>query len=212
MNILMNQAPTYAKLPRRVIIASDFRTSIRYELLMMDSRISADEKLIKAMKLYYGEEIYNMTTTEVENAVYAIIWFYTCGKSKDEIDEIVNKSDSKERPSNMNRVYDYDYDAEYIYSAFLQQYGIDLQIEQIHWWKFRAMFKALTDQCEFVKIMGYRSMKINNNMTKSQKEFYQEMKRIHALPLPKSERQKIKAIEEALKNGQSLEGLLNVSG
>lgn len=212
MNILMDPAPENVKLPRKVPIHADYRTSIRYELLMMDPLKTDDEKLSRALLLYYGEEAYRMTPDELLKAVDAILWFYTCGKEMDEIDEVVKKGDAKGRPADMNRVYDYEYDADYIYTAFLQQYGVDLQEESLHWWKFRAMFQALTDQCEFVKIMGYRSMEISNSMTKSQKEFYREMKRIHALPLPKSERQKLSAIEEALMNGRSLEGIINVPG
>ena len=212
MNILMNQAPTYVKLPRKVQINTDYRTSIKYELLMTDRSVSNDEKLKKALFLYFGKQIYHFTAAEITNAVDELLWFYTCGKDKDDIAEMSDNKDSKLRPAGMNRVYDYMHDAEYIYTAFLQQYNVDLQKEQIHWWKFKAMFKSLTDQCEFVKIMGYRSIKIDNNMTKSQKEFYSEMKRIHALPLPKSERQKLKAMEEALLRGESLEGIINVPG
>ena len=38
------------------------------------------------------------------------------------------------------------YDDDYIYSAFLSQYNIDLQdIKHLHWWKFKAMFKSLNE-------------------------------------------------------------------
>ncbi len=33
-------------------------------------------------------------------------------------------------------------------------------VEYMHWWKFRALFHALTDDNEIVKIMGYRSIDI----------------------------------------------------
>lgn len=204
MNLLMDAPPTHVKVANEKIpIKTDYRIGIRFELLMSDPMISDVDKLKRAFGLFYGKHFFR--TEQLDEAVDAILWFYTCGK---DIDDLKTKKDSKKAPSGANRVYDYAYDADYIYAAFLQQYGTDLTQNRIHWWKFKAMFKALTDKTEFVKIMGYRSIKINSNMTKSQKEFYQEMKRIHALPLPKSERQKLAAIEEALLNGGDLKGLI----
>lgn len=204
MNLLMNRAPDYVRVSRKkVYLNTDFRTSIRFELLMTDAMKSDEEKLRQALKLYYGGHYFG--SAELEDAVNGIIWFYTGGKDKDQ-----PKAEKKKKKSNMSRVYDYEHDADYIYSAFLQQYNVDLQDQQLHWWKFKAMFRALTDQCEFVKIMGYRSIEINNNMTPSQKEFYQKMKRLHALPLPRSEVEKMQAIEEALLNGGDLSAVMGM--
>ncbi len=206
MNLLMNRAPDYVRVSKKKIyLRTDFRTSIRFELLMTDAMKSDDEKFFQALKLYYGDHYFS--PKEMEEAVNGIIWFYTGGK---EVEDLKDKDKGKRKTVSSIRVYDYEHDADYIYSAFLQQYNVDLQDEQLHWWKFKAMFKALTDQCEFVKIMGYRSIEINNNMTKSQKEFYQKMKKLHALPLPKSEVQKMQAIEEALLNGGDLSSVLGM--
>ena len=70
------------------------------------------------------------------------------------------------------------------------------------------MFWGLDDNCEFVKIMGYRGMKIPSKMPKEQKAFYRKMKQIYALPLPKDEQQKNDAITAALMNGGDVSGLL----
>lgn len=178
----------------RYPINTDYRYSVMFEMLMLDNEVPERSKLDKALKLYYPTIPRNLNA-----AIDKIMWFYRCGK-----EERPKRSQRNKRRSPDKRVYDYDFDDSYIYSAFLQQYGVDLQDEEIHWWKFRAMFKSLGDDTEFVKIMGYRSMTISNNMTKSQKEFYQDMKRIHALPAPKGERQKDRAIEYALLHGGDL--------
>lgn len=204
MNLLMNKAPDHVKVSKKnVYLKTDFRTSIRFELLMMNDAKTDEEKLRQALKMYYGEHYFH--ASEVEEAVNGIIWFYTGGKESSKA-----KKKKNENRSRLSRVYDYEHDADYIYSAFLQQYNVDLQDQQLHWWKFKAMFRALTDQCEFVKIMGYRSIEINNNMTKSQKEFYQKMKKIHALPLPKCEEEKKQAIEEILLNGGDLSAVIGM--
>ena len=106
-------------------------------------------------------------------------------------------------------MYSFEHDDRYIYAAFLSDYGIDLQdVEDLHWWKFRAMFLALNDSCEFKKIMGYRSMKITSKMSKEQRAFYEKMQRIHALPIPDDEQEKYDAITKALMGDGDLTGLL----
>lgn len=54
-------------------------------------------------------------------------------------------------------VFDYEIDAEYIYAAFMSQYGIDLiDIEYLHWYKFLALFRGLKDDEIICRIMSYR--------------------------------------------------------
>ena len=42
------------------------------------------------------------------------------------------------------RALDWLIDSEYIYTAFLQQYGIDLETNDMHWHKFLSLFNGLT--------------------------------------------------------------------
>ena len=80
-------------------------------------------------------------------------------------------------------IYDYEYDAPYIYGAFLAQYRVDLNdIEFLHWWKFQAMFRSLEDHNKIVKIMGYREAKLGEIKNKSERERIAKMKQIYALP------------------------------
>lgn len=53
--------------------------------------------------------------------------------------------------------YDFEYDSDYIYAAFMGQYGIDLlDIDNLHWHKFLALFKGLNESTRLREIMGYR--------------------------------------------------------
>lgn len=76
------------------------------------------------------------------------------------------------------------------------------------------MFKGLKDDNEIIKIIGYRSMTINKQMSKEEKEFYKKMKSIHKIPNSKTENEKINQIEEALINGGNLDDILwfNIKG
>jgi len=69
---------------------------------------------------------------------------------------------------------DYELDADYIYSAFLGQYGIDLvDIEELHWHKFLALLKGLKADEMLCRIMGYRAYEKSD----SRRDIYEEQKR-----------------------------------
>lgn len=60
------------------------------------------------------------------------------------------------------RILDYQIDADYIYAAFLEQYGIDLLETDMHWHKFRALLNGLNDSSKLREIMGYRCYEGND--------------------------------------------------
>lgn len=199
MNILIDALPeTVLVCRKKYEIRTDFRFSMLFEILMQDNAIEPKEKTKRAIELYYPVPPQNYA-----EAVNALLWFYKCGKEENPVKQKMAARKAK------TRVYSFDYDDDYIYAAFMTQYGIDLNdIEYMHWWKFRAMFNSLTNQNEFVKIMEYRSMDIKGDMPKEQKEFYKKMQKLHALPTARDEDEKLNDIEQALINGGNLSGLL----
>lgn len=199
MSMLLDDLPTSVVIDGvQYDLNFDFRYSVKFEMLMFDDEIGDTDKLNKALELYYGDRV----PKNISQAIDKIMWFYRCGQEKNQ------KTRRRKRSESIERYYDFDYDYGYIYTAFLQQFGVDLQNDELHWWKFMTMFKSLSEDTAFVKIVGYRSIKITQNMTKPQKDFYLDMKRIHALPLPKTEVDRIKAIEAALMNGGNVSALL----
>lgn len=167
------------KLPMEVnknIINTDFRISILFELLIQDRKVPNDLKILKALELYYPNFKAIKDYNQVVKAVEGILWFYQCGK------ELAN-SNKNENNNNHNQIYSYEFDDKYIYSAFMEQYKIDLQeIEYMHWWKFRALFDGLNEDTEIVKIMGYRSVNLSQIKDTERRNYYKKMKRLYALP------------------------------
>ena len=198
MNILVDLLPKKVDIDGKYYeINWDFRTSILFEMMMDDVELSDEEKLIMGIELYYP-----VIPENLEEAIEKIIWFYSCGK------ETNNESGTVSNSKN-DKIYSLEYDDEYIYSAFLSQYGIDLQdIEDLHWWKFKAMFKSLNEENQIVKIMGYRAMDIPNDMPNDQKDFYRKMKKLYELPRSKSEIEKVREIENALLGNGDLSKVL----
>ena len=76
----------------------------------------------------------------------------------DALNEFYNPPKEVPRITGNNKnVLDYEIDAEYIYAAFMQAYGIDLIDTDMHWHKFQALFNALPEDTMIVKLMHYRS-------------------------------------------------------
>ena len=197
MNILTAPAPKTVEIDGAEIpINWDFRASIHFEIIMGDASLSDEEKIEKALETYDPQIPYNLS-----EAVDRMLWFYRAGKEEN------NTSTANTRRS--AQIYSYEYDDEYIYAAFLEQYGVDLQdIPALHWWKFKAMFLGLKSDTRIVEIMGYRDMEITSKMSNEQKQFYRRMKKQFAIPMPKTEREKLNAIEEALLNGGDISKML----
>lgn len=189
MNLLLDKLSTILqKRIGNIDFNTDFRIGILFEMLMRDENIKKDIKVIQAIKLYYPQP---QQVKDFEKAFDDIIWFYTCGKS--DFDKKQNK-DTKNKNVKQQReekIYDYEYDDGYIYSAFLQQYGVDLQeIEYLHWWKFKSMFNSLNKDTKIVEIMGYRAIDLGKIKDKDEKARYKKLKKIYKLPDMRTEAQK----------------------
>lgn len=177
MNLLLDKLPQYTCSGFK--IRTDFRESIKFELLMQDNKITEKQKIFLALNLYYYE-----IPKDIEKAIEEILWFYRAGKEKKTSQLTTDKNEKKQ-------IYSYEFDDNYIYSAFLQQYNINLNsIKYLHWWEFKALFEGLNDRCQIVKIMGYRAIDLGKIKDKEEKGRYKKFKKIYALPDMRTQKQK----------------------
>lgn len=180
-NILLDRLPNHT--PSGFKIRTDFRESIKFELLMQDTNLSEKNKVIQALKLYY----YNTEQIEgFQQAINDLLWFYRCGK---EIEKGIDNRE--ERKSKIKQIYSYEFDDEFIYNSFMEQYKIDLNsIKYLHWWKFKTLLNGLNEKTQFMKVLEYRAVDLARIKDKSKKEYYRKMKKIYALPDMRSEEEK----------------------
>lgn len=193
----MNKNILLDRLPQRtnsgLKIRTDFRESIKFELLMQDNSVNDKDKIGLALNLYY----YNVKEIkDIKQAVDDILWFYRCGK------DLKNISSNEEKTSGdsnkTKQIYSYEFDDQYIYSAFMEQYKIDLNsIKYLHWWKFRALLNSLNENVLFSKILGYREINLSKIKDKEMRNFYKKMKKIYALPDMRTEEEKENDFAEA---------------
>ena len=188
-NLILDKLPNFT--PNGFKIRTDFRESIKFELLMQNEKINETDKVKLALNLYfYDIDIKN--TEQLKKAINDMLWFYKCGKEEQE-----EKTSQKASGGYTKRIYSYEFDAEYIFSAFMEQYKIDLNKEHLHWWKFKSLFNSLNEEVLFSKIMSYRAIDLSKIKDKDMKKYYKKMKKIYALPDLRSEEEKENDFAEA---------------
>lgn len=193
MNLLIDGLPDSIEIEGRMIpIKTSFRTGILFEQMILDQSMDDLEKIETMLELYIPGQRFNTEAALIE-AVEKINWFYRCGADLDET--IRGDGPGEVQPFN------YEIDADYIYAAFRQAYNIDLAENDLHWWQFRALFKSLPETTQFMKIIGFRTVRISNKFSKEQKQYYERMKRLYKLPESKNRQQLESDLATILMNG-----------
>lgn len=189
INLLLDNIDEVVKDRIKINFDTNFRIGIAFEIMMQNPKYSIQAKTYQALKLFYPE-INKIKDTK--KAIDDIIWFYSCGKSEE-------KTSQKNRKGKNKQIYSYEFDNDLIYSAFKNQYNVDLEeIEYLHWWKFKAMFNGLKSDNRIVEIMGYRAMELSKIKDKDMKKHYKQLQEEYKLPDMRSEEEKEEDFAEAL--------------
>lgn len=181
-------------------INSGFRTVLRCYELQGDNEILSGDSLLEILRLFYGRR--RMYT---QGHIDQMLWFFACGREK-------KKKHFPRKIAGLNdkQPFDFNEDADLIYAGFLQQYGIDLQKEDMHWWKFMILLENLGSETRLQKIMEYRTIDTaSKHLSKEQRKYYQAMQGYYGLKIKvPAMTDKEKQIEEALLNGGDVSKLL----
>ncbi|WMC91262.1 Gp15 family bacteriophage protein [Kineothrix sp. MB12-C1] len=144
-------------------IEADFRIGLQISQLLYDSDYTEFERITGCIDLLYYD-----IPESVEEAMQGITWFLNGWNH-----------DNFEKGDNV-RCVDFDMDQWRIYSAFLNQYHINLSEADMHWWKFMGLLTAL-NECAYTQVVGIRSEKINPKLSQKEKEAKKKAKRIYAI-------------------------------
>lgn len=185
MNILTEGLPDCVEISGETfLINTDFRVWIKVELLISED--IPDRFKIPLML----ELVYPVIPPDRSAAANIAAEFYAAG-----IEQSGGGKGSKKRTK---RIYSFEHDADRIYAAFIEAYGIDLTECDMHWFKFRALFACLPESCLISRVMGWRAMDITRDMPESMKARYKKLKAAYKLPISQTEREKIEAARSIL--------------
>jgi hypothetical protein len=158
MNLLTTPLPYAVKVGgREVPINTSFRVGMRFELLALDDQLTPENVLTT----FFGDN----WPQPYDEAVKQALWFYCLGKphEKEETD--------KQNLKSSRRSYDFEIDADALYTSFREAYGIDLLQEDLHWWAFRELMLGLPDDTPFKQRVYYRTGSTEGMSAKQKKQF-----------------------------------------
>jgi len=167
MNVLLDCFPAAIEVAGRVYaINADFRNCLRIILAFEDKELATLEKQMIAVDLLYDEAPENFY-----EAFRLAVKFLDCGEAQN--------GQAKQQ----DRLYSFEHDAKYIYSAIRQTHGLDLEtVGFLHWWKFNYLFLDLHEDCFFNRIIYYRKKRREGALTKEEQEYCHAIADILDLP------------------------------
>ena len=175
MNILLDYLPTSFSIDgKKYEFNYDFRTSILFCLLMQDTELTEEQKILQGLQLYYP-----VIPPNIEEAYKKILYFYSRGNDIEDNKKV--KQGKRIFKRNNNKAYDFETDSDLIFSAFMTQYHINLNRENLHWWEFMSLFNSLKDDTEIVKIMNYRTIDVNTIEDKKERKMYKQLQDYYSL-------------------------------
>ncbi|MCL2772358.1 MAG: bacteriophage Gp15 family protein [Oscillospiraceae bacterium] len=138
---------------------ADFRNILRIFAILRDNKINQYKRIKKAVEWFGAPpnssadefieaffEFVNPQTTTVNN--------FAC--------EIYGTPFQKGALGDEPQ-FDFDFDAEEIYASFISEYGIDLiEIDFLHWYKFKILLENLSSESAFKKKIELRFMDLSD--------------------------------------------------
>lgn len=175
MNILTKNRLTYKN--RTYQINTSFPLVIEYFKYINDSdHLSIEERLNLALFSFVQEPTNKLNIQEKSELVDKIYSSFIFTKKDQQRSDLMK---------HQKKSFDFEQDFNLIYSAFLQQYDIDLSdpeiFQKLPWQRFNALLDGLTDETFFRKVTTYRQVKITDDMNDDTKQFLNQMKLLYAL-------------------------------
>ncbi|MBU5419603.1 bacteriophage Gp15 family protein [Acetanaerobacterium sp. MSJ-12] len=151
------------------LIRTDYRIGIQISQILGDPECDEVERLVLASQLLFGAGV-----PDYETAIRGLQWFVAGGEE--------DKPTEEEEGENIN-YFSFDADAGRIYSGFRRAYGIDIDRERMHWFRFLRLFGDL-GECAYTQVIDFRTADLSK-MDKDTRAAYMKMRRKFALPQPK---------------------------
>lgn len=165
MNVLVDELPEAVEIGGQVYpIETDFRAALRCILAFEDEDLTGLEKQAVLLDNLYAERPHDL-----QGAFEQAIKFLNGGHG----------SDGEESGP---RLYSFSKDAGFIFAAFRQTHGIDLETASLHWWKFLALFMDLGSETTFCQLVSLRKRIKSGKASKEELRAYREMRDVIDLP------------------------------
>jgi hypothetical protein len=146
-------------------INADFRTCLKVIMAFEDPELTPQEKQMVLLG-----NLYKKIPADIHEALRQANIFLNGG-------EVQEGTETAK-----HRLYSFTKDARFIYAAFMQTHRIDLAEENLHWWKFLALFMDLGAETTFTQLIGLRKRIKTGKATKEERAAAREMGEAFEVP------------------------------
>lgn len=188
--------PEYVKVnDKKYKINTDFRAAIKCNSIAQDKSIDDYERALAIIYVLFGEE--GLDDFEDHNKLFELALKYlSCGKEVDNRNQEVDM--------------DFEQDMDYIEASFMSDFHIDLQNEQMHWYKFIKLMNGLSNSelgncCVLNNVRNLRNYDVSK--IKDDKERQKIMEAKNMVALKKEEKKFTKEQQDAIDKFNRLAGL-----
>lgn len=182
--------PEYVEVKnKRYKINTDFRIAIKCDSVAKNTNIGDYERALAVIYLLFGEDALKDTNNHNDLLVLAKK-FLSCGEEEE------TKNDNEEPDMDFNQ------DMDYIEASFMSDYGIDLTLTKMHWWKFSNLISGLSNSefgncCVLNRIRNLRNLDTKEIKDAKEKQRIEKAKKMVAL---KKEQKKREYTEQEKQN------------
>jgi len=170
----MIEYPEFAEIDGKLYkINTDYKYALICFKIIDDPLISDIERAIAVVSVLFGREDKDGNVIGIPDnldvALQKASFFLSCGKETNNIKDV--KKDM-----------DFDYDKEFIYASFISDYKIDLETENMHFWKFCSLISGLTEDSILNRVRDLRNTNLSDYKdSKTRSKLQEAMERV-ALP------------------------------
>lgn len=146
MNLLIEKLPDALEIQgQKYKIDTDFRQWLKVNEVIQERDVVS---LLEVLDGMFKEEVPINSEDGFQDLVDQLAFFLSCGEPRETSNVKVDKI-----------VFSYDYDSDYIISAFQEFYNIDLlTVESMHWFKFNMLLQTMSGDSELKERIRIRSM------------------------------------------------------
>ncbi|MEC1552536.1 Gp15 family bacteriophage protein [Bacillus haynesii] len=176
---------------KKINLTLSFDIVLRAFELLEDDDFTNPEKWVLLARMFAEneEDLNDMDFNDITVFVNAVFNNFINESEDKEEEQAPTDGEATEAPAD-EAIFDFAEDAEYIYSAFLFDYNIDLLEQQgkMHWRKFKALFKGLSSKSRFKEIIEIRTAEVPK-ATKDNKDEIAKIKKLkRAFALKKNQK------------------------
>ena len=143
------------------LINPDYRNILRIFAILKDKKVPEEKRVGKLVQWFFADD--KKTELPYETAIKSFTDFINPQSGKNENTAKRFMPEHSDDDGEKEKRFDYDYDAEEIYSGFMSEYNIDLvEVDFLHWYKFRILLGNLSGESAFRKKIELRFMDLSH--------------------------------------------------